>query len=154
MSSSVVSSRRQSPSPAPVLPVSPLPELPYSRSSELKWRVCRAPRARVNASYVRAVPSNASMRPSPAASERLTTRAKPCRPYGSDVGGNSGTRCTPPERRAGTADRFVRWPVGLAIRLITRIALEDSMASLHLPAPSPIPPSRPGADPDSSSAAV
>ena len=94
------------------------------------------------------------MRTSPATSERLTTRAKPCRPYASDTGGSRCTRCTPPDSCAGTVERFVRWPVGLDSRLITHTGTEVSISSRHLPTPSPSDPSRPTATPDSSSADV
>ena len=152
MSRSLVSSSRQSPSPAPVLPVSPLSALPSSRSYELNCCASRASSASVTGSYDQDVLSNASMRTSPATSDRLTTRTKPWR-YGSAADGNSGARCIPPDAWAGVVDKFVRWPVGLETRLITSTRDEDSISTRHLPSPSPSAPSSPGAIPDSSSAA-
>ena len=89
MSSSLDSSRRQSPRPAPTPPDRPLAALPRSRSVELKCRVSPAPTASVN-SPRRPSASPAPMRTSPASGDRLATRTKPSR-RSSDAGGMSST---------------------------------------------------------------
>ena len=60
------------------------------------------------------------MRTSPACEESLITRTKPCS-IGSELDGNSGTEWTPFVSLSGTADRFVRCPVGLDSRLSATI---------------------------------
>ena len=144
MSRSLASSRRQSPSPAPVLPVSPLPALPSSRSSELKCFVSFAPMASVRVSYsaVRVV-ERRRWSPRRTSSAWLTTRRNPWRPFASDADGNSGTECSPSVSLSGAADRFVRCPVGLDSRLIATMSCSDRAVSRHLPEPSPIDPVSP-----------
>ena len=154
MSRPLESSSRQWPSPAPVCPDRPFPGLPRSRSPELKCTVSSTPSVRV--SGPRAIPfsSNARIETSPARPERLTTRTNPCRRFGSDTAGNSGTACEPAPPPSGAVDRFVRCPARLDSRLIATTGRSDSTTSRHFPEPSPIEPDRPSAAPDSNSAAV
>ena len=73
-------------------------------------------------------------------------------PDGTSTSAASATmRCT-----GGTDDveRLVTCPVGVAIRLIACTGCRAVARSRHLPVPSPRPPRRPAAEPDSSSAAV
>ena len=86
-SSALDSSRRQPPWPAPAPPDRPLPALPDSRSSELKCLVRPAPIDSVSGSERVPASSTATISTVPARGERLTIRAKPCRPCASDADG-------------------------------------------------------------------
>ena len=77
MSSPEARRKRQFPSPSPTPSAIPLAALPRSKSSELKWMVCRASRESVIVPRTVPESSMASTVSSPAASERLTTRTNP-----------------------------------------------------------------------------
>ena len=95
MSNALDNASRQSPRPEPMPSASPFAALPVSRSAELKCFVSPAPMDSTAGPRRAPASSYATTRTTPAAAERFTTRAKPCRPSGSAAGGNSHTGHVP-----------------------------------------------------------
>ena len=113
MGRSLSSARYQSPVPVPI-PVIPFTALPFSRSSELKWYTANAA---IRNDVRRSAPSSSRARTEtvPARSERLTTRANPCR-MPSSAGANSGTVCVSPAASAADSRKTGSKP---AVRVCT-----------------------------------